>query len=39
MQDDDDQLMIRIQSGDHRAFEALVGRYQGPLVGFFLKNT
>lgn len=39
MQDDDDQLMIRIQAGDHRAFEALVERYQGPLVGFFLKNT
>ncbi|MBI5758704.1 MAG: sigma-70 family RNA polymerase sigma factor [Planctomycetales bacterium] len=38
MHDDDDQLMIRIQAGDHGAFETLVGRYQGPLVGFFLRS-
>ena len=36
---DDDQLMIRIQSGDARAFEELVKRYQGPLIGFFQRNT
>jgi RNA polymerase sigma-70 factor (ECF subfamily) len=36
---DDDQLMIRLQSGDAEAFESLVERYQGPLVGFFLRNT
>lgn len=36
---DDDQLMIRIQSGDHGAFEELVGRYQGALLGFFYRNT
>ncbi len=36
---DDDQLMVRLQDGEHRAFEELVDRYQGPLVGFFLKNT
>jgi RNA polymerase sigma-70 factor (ECF subfamily) len=38
MHDDDDQLMIRIQAGDHCAFETLVGRYQGPLIGFFLRS-
>lgn len=38
MHDDDDQLMIRIQAGDHGAFETLVQRYQGPLVGFFLRS-
>lgn len=36
---DDDQLMIRIQSGDPRAFEELVDRHQGPLWGFFFRNT
>ncbi len=36
---DDDQLMIRVQSGDATAFEALVERYQGPLLGFFVRNT
>jgi len=36
---DDDQLMIGIQSGDPRAFEKLVARYQGPLIGFFQRNT
>ncbi len=36
---DDDQLMIRIQSGDSCAFEQLVERYQGPLTGFFFRNT
>jgi RNA polymerase sigma-70 factor (ECF subfamily) len=36
---DDDQLMIRIQSGEAAAFELLVQRYQGPLIGFFMHNT
>jgi len=36
---DDDQLMIRIQSGEQSAFEELVQTYQGPLLGFFFKNT
>ena len=36
---EDDQLMVRIQSGDTRAFEELVDRYQAPLIGFFFRNT
>lgn len=36
---EDDQLMIRIQSGDHLAFDQLVETHQGSLIGFFLKNT
>jgi RNA polymerase sigma-70 factor (ECF subfamily) len=36
---DDDQLMIRLQSGDARAFDELVELHQGPLFGFFLRNT
>lgn len=36
---DDDQRMIRIQSGDPHAFEELVDCHQGPLVGFFFRNT
>lgn len=36
---DDDQLMIRIQEGDPNAFEAIVLRHQGPLIGFFFTNT
>lgn len=36
---DDDQLMIRIQSGDDDAYEELVQKYQGPLLGFFFRNT
>ncbi|HWL09032.1 MAG TPA: sigma-70 family RNA polymerase sigma factor [Planctomicrobium sp.] len=35
----DDDLMIRIQSGDEQAFATLVDRYQGILIGFFMKNT
>ena len=35
---EDDQLMIRIQSGDLRAFDELVEKYQGPLIGFFFRN-
>ena len=36
---EDDQLMIRIQSGELRAFDELVEKYQGPLIGFFFRNT
>lgn len=36
---DDDALMIRLQGGDHSAFEELLERYQGPLQGFFYRNT
>jgi len=31
--------MIDIQAGNSRAFEELVERYQGPLIGFFFRNT
>ena len=36
---DDDQRMIRLQDGDSCAFSELVHEWQGPLFGFFLKNT
>lgn len=36
---EDDQLMIRIQSGDAAAFEELMDEHQGPLIGFFFRNT
>lgn len=35
----DDQLMVRLQSGEARAFDSLVERYQGQLLGFFFRNT
>lgn len=35
----DDQRMIRLQEGDHCAFSELVDEWQGPLFGFFVKNT
>ncbi|REJ71027.1 MAG: RNA polymerase subunit sigma-70 [Planctomycetota bacterium] len=31
--------MIRLQSGDGDAFTLLVERHQGPLTGFFVRNT
>jgi RNA polymerase sigma-70 factor (ECF subfamily) len=37
--DDDDQLMIGLQGGDSQAFEALVERYQQPLINFFFTNS
>ena len=37
--DEDDQRMIRIQSGDPHAFDEIVDTYQGLLIGFFVKNT
>lgn len=35
----DDELMILIQSGENSAFDTLVSRYQGMLIGFFMRNT
>lgn len=35
----DDELMILIQSGVMQAFNDLVDRYQGMLIGFFVRNT
>ena len=35
---EDDELMIRLQSGDQSAFEELVDKYRGPLEGFFHKS-
>jgi len=35
----DDERMIRLQAGDCCAFDELVSVWQGPLFGFFLKNT
>ena len=35
----DDELMISLQEGKSQAFDALVDRYQGILVGFFMRNT
>ena len=35
----DDERMIRLQAGDSAAFNELVSDWQGPLFGFFLKNT
>ena len=34
----DDELMIRIQAGEDRAYGELVARNSGPLYGFFVKN-
>lgn len=39
MYSEDDQLMIRLQEGDSIAFNELVSLWQGPLFGFFLRNT
>ena len=36
---EDDILMVRVQEGDSTAFDELVTRYQGPLLGFFFRNT
>jgi RNA polymerase sigma-70 factor (ECF subfamily) len=37
--DIDDELMLRLQEGDHRAFEALVERHEASLLGFFMRQT
>lgn len=36
---DDDELMIRLQSGDAAAFGELVDRHERALIGFFVHNT
>jgi RNA polymerase sigma-70 factor (ECF subfamily) len=36
---DDDLRMIRLQEGDATAFDEMVETWQGPLFGFFLRNT
>ena len=36
---DDDQRMIRLQAGERGAFDELVEAWQGPLFGYFLRNT
>lgn len=37
--DADDELMLRLQDGDRRAFDELVERHQGALLGFFIRQT
>jgi len=36
---EDDELMVRLQSGDRLAFPALVNKYQQALLNFFFANT
>jgi RNA polymerase sigma-70 factor (ECF subfamily) len=36
--DEDDQLMLRLQGGEEDAFELLVERHQAPLIGFFHRQ-
>lgn len=36
---EDDALMIRLQEGDSSALQEVVSRYEGALVGFFIRNT
>ena len=36
---DDDDLMIRLQSGDNAAFGIIVDRHERSLIGFFFHNT
>jgi RNA polymerase sigma-70 factor (ECF subfamily) len=35
----DDELMIRVQSGDHAAFGELMDLHERALLGFFFHNT
>lgn len=37
--DIDDELMLRLQDGDRQAFDTLVDRHQGSLLGFFIRQT
>lgn len=37
--DIDDELMLRLQEGERKAFDTLVDRHQGPLLGFFIRQT
>lgn len=36
---EDDQRMICLQGGETHAFDEIVSAWQGPLFGFFLRNT
>lgn len=36
---EDDELMILLQSGVVGAFNTLAAKYQGMLIGFFMRNT
>jgi len=36
---DDDLRMVRLQEGEGLAFDEIVAAWQGPLFGFFLRNT
>lgn len=36
---DDDQRMMRLQSGDSEAFDEIMTIWQGPLYGFFFRRT
>ncbi len=38
MHDENDELMLRLQGGDERAFEELVQRHQASLIGFFFRQ-
>jgi RNA polymerase sigma-70 factor (ECF subfamily) len=38
MPDDDRELMLRARDGSREAFEAIVRRWQGRLVGFFFRQ-
>jgi RNA polymerase sigma-70 factor (ECF subfamily) len=35
----DDQRMLRLQQGERSAYDEIVSEYQGPLFGFFFRNT
>lgn len=37
--DPDDELMLHLQDGDRPAFDLLVERHQGSLLGFFIRQT
>lgn len=39
MSDTDEQLMLRYQSGDARAFDELLARYQKPLFQFIYRSV
>lgn len=36
---EDDALMLRLQSGDAKAFDEIVARHQESLLGFFFRQT
>lgn len=36
---EDDSLMIRLQEGDRHAFDEIVDKWHGVLIGFFFRNV